>query len=185
MLRSCPWSALPPMFSIYQRWKLASDTRTLSMVPSTRLSVLVSCPSLPPALVDLAPLPFGFLASLAQLELASHDQWLISQGLDPLMDPSARAQYSQLCFRQSSARLGHTIAKATVTVMRLLAMPSLPASAFPSRACLAWNRPCPADSLTSFSPSIPLSNSPVSSRSISFSSSPTSLHPSSVVPSLS
>ena len=68
----------------------------------------------------LGPTAIRFLAALAQFKLARHDQWFISQGLNPFMDPSARAQYRQLCFRQSSARLGHAIAKATV--MRLLAM---------------------------------------------------------------
>ena len=43
----------------------------------------------------------------------------VQQGLDPLVDPSACAQYRQPCFRQSSARVGHDMAKATV--MRLLA----------------------------------------------------------------
>jgi hypothetical protein len=38
-----------------------------------------------------------FLAALAHLELERHDQWLAAQGLDPLVDPSVRAQYRQLC----------------------------------------------------------------------------------------
>jgi hypothetical protein len=96
-----------------------------------------------------------FLAALAQLELERHDQWLATQGLDPLVDPSvtvrAQLEYRQLCFRHSSApsRLGHALAKATV--MRLLATPSLPSSTTPSRVYLARNRPGQADSLPSFS----------------------------------
>jgi hypothetical protein len=37
-----------------------------------------------------------FLAALAQFELERHDQWLAAQGLDPLVDPSVRAQYRRL-----------------------------------------------------------------------------------------
>ena len=42
-----------------------------------------------------------FLYALADYELAQHDDWLIQQGLDPLVDPSARAQYRQHCCRQA------------------------------------------------------------------------------------
>ena len=65
------------------------------------------------------------------------------------MDPSACPQYRKLCFRQSSARCGRAIAKATV--MLLLATPSLPNLDSPSRAYFARYRPGPADSLPSFS----------------------------------
>ena len=78
-------------------------------------------------------IPGGLVASariICACELAQHDDL---QGLDPLMDPSARAQYRHHCFRQSSARLGHAIAKATV--MRLLPCPSHP-PAPPSRDLL-------------------------------------------------
>ena len=51
----------------------------------------------------LGPVAIRFLQALADYELAQHDDWLAQQGLDPLMDPSARAQYRQHCFRQSSA----------------------------------------------------------------------------------
>ena len=73
----------------------------------------------------LWPAAIRFLYALADYELPQHDDWLVQQGLDPLMDPLARAQYCQVvfqhCFSQSSARLGHAITK--VTVMRLLASP--------------------------------------------------------------
>jgi hypothetical protein len=108
----------------------------------------------------------GFLAALAQLELERHDQWLAAHGLDPLVDPSVRAQYRQLCFRHHSAHLGHALAKATV--LRLLATLSLPSSTTPSRAYLARNCPGPADSLLSFSDasSLPLSSSLPPSHSL-------------------
>ena len=96
----------------------------------------------------LGPAAIRYLYALADYELAQHDDWLAQQGLDPLMDPSARAQYRHHCFRQSSARLGHAIAKATV--MRLLACPSLPLPPLPSRDLLARNRPGPADPVFSF-----------------------------------
>ena len=54
------------------------------------------------------------------------------------MDLSARAQYRHHCFRQSSARLSHAIAKATV--MRVLACPSGPGLPPPPRLGLR-NRP--------------------------------------------
>ncbi len=37
-----------------------------------------------------------------------------SSGLDPLPDESARSQFRVLCFRQSSARIGHAITSASV-----------------------------------------------------------------------
>ncbi len=57
------------------------------------------------------------------------------------------------------------------TAMLLLATPLLPTAAIPSRAGYARNRLGlgPADSFLSYSSSIPLPNSPVSSRSISLS----------------
>ena len=57
------------------------------------------------------------------LELLRHDESRQSQGLDPLVDPSARFQYRALCYRYITARLGHAVAKATV--MRPLALPLL------------------------------------------------------------
>ena len=77
----------------------------------------------------LGPAAIRFLYALADYELSQHDDWLAQQGLDPLMDPSARAQYRHHGFRQSSACPGHAIAKATV--MRLLASPSPPPAPFP------------------------------------------------------
>ena len=68
---------------------------------------------------------------------------LARQRLDPMVEPSARAQFRQACFRQITARVGHTLAKAAV--MRLLSLP------LPAPACawtLARNRPGPADSFT-------------------------------------
>ena len=78
-------------------------------------------------------------------KLLRHDETRQRQGLDPLVDPSARSQYRALCYRHLTARLGHAVAKATV--MRLLALPRLPLHHPPDRSSLARNRPGPADSL--------------------------------------
>ncbi len=68
-----------------------------------------------------------------------------------MMDPSARSQFRAICYRQTSARIGHAAAKASV--MRLLGVPGLPLpQPIPSYA-LARNRSGPADS---FSPPFPL-----------------------------
>ena len=111
------------------------------------------------------------LFSLADLELRQHDSLLASQGLPPLMDPSARSQFRAISYRQISARIGHAVAKASV--MRLLGVPRLPLQQFPPRASLARNCPGPADS---FSPPVPFSYAssllsfPASSQSVSSSS---------------
>ncbi len=67
------------------------------------------------------------------------------------MDPSARSQFRAICYRQTSARIGHTVAKASV--MRLLGVPRLPLAQLIPSYVLARNRPGPADS---FSPPVPL-----------------------------
>ena len=83
------------------------------------------------------------LMALASLELRHHDAYRARTGLDPLADPSARSQFRMLCFRQSSARVGFALAKATVK--RLLATPSLPFQPSFLRIPLGLNRPGPAD----------------------------------------
>ena len=102
------------------------------------------------------------LMGLANEELRQHDSYRTRVGLDPLVDPSARAQFRALCYRQSSARIGHALAKATVK--RLLATPSLPIPSPVPRSLAARNRPGPAD-FVSLSPphlsSHPSSLSPV------------------------
>ncbi len=67
------------------------------------------------------------------------------------MDPSARSQFRAICYRQTSACIGHAVAK--VSVMRLLGVLRLPLPQLISSSVLARNRPGPADS---FSPSVPL-----------------------------
>ena len=94
---------------------------------------------------SFGPTATRFLFALAHLELIRHDDSRHRQGLDPLVDPSARSQYRALCYRHLTARLGHAVAKATV--MRLLALPHLPLHHPPDRYSLAQNRPGPADSL--------------------------------------
>ena len=79
----------------------------------------------------LGPSAARLLMALASLELRQHDAFRARTGLDPLVEESARSQFRALCFRQSSARLGHALAKATVK--RLLASPSLP---LPFAQCL-------------------------------------------------
>jgi hypothetical protein len=90
------------------------------------------------------------LMALASLELRQHDQLRSRNGLDPIVDESARSQFRSLCLRQSSARLGYALAKATV--QRLLATPHLPVSDTLPNSALARNRPGPADFLP---PSLP------------------------------
>ena len=94
----------------------------------------------------LGPSAARLLMALASLELRQHDAFRARTGLDPLVEESARSQFRALCFRQSSARLGHALAKATVK--RLLASPSLPLPSPPDRSVLARNRPGPADFLS-------------------------------------
>ena len=94
---------------------------------------------------SFGPTATRFLFALANLELIRHDESRHRQGLDPLVDPSARSQYRALCYRHLTARLGHAVAKATV--MRLLALPRLPLHHPTDRSSLARNRPGPADSL--------------------------------------
>jgi hypothetical protein len=67
------------------------------------------------------------------------------------MDPSASSQYSAICYRQSSARLGHAFAKAAV--MHILGVPRLPLQQSIPSALLALNCPGPADQL--LSPTLP------------------------------
>ena len=98
---------------------------------------------------SLGPIAVWCLYSLADLELHQHDSLRSRQGLPPLADPSARAQFRALCYRRMSARIGHAVAKASV--MRLLAVPRLPVPAPVPRALLARNCPGPADSFL-FSP---------------------------------
>ncbi len=54
------------------------------------------------------------------------------------MDPSARSQFRAICYRQTSARIGHAVAKASV--MRLLGVPRLPLPQLIPSYVLAWNR---------------------------------------------
>ena len=81
-------------------------------------------------------------------------------------------QFRAICYRQTSARIGHAVAKASV--MRLLGVPRLPLPHLIPSYALARNRPGPADS---FSPSLPhtyassLGSLP-SPASLSFSSAP-------------
>ena len=107
--------------------------------------------------------------SLADLELRQHESLLASQGLPP-MEPSARSQFRAICYRQTSARIGHAVAKASV--MRLLGVPRLPLPHLIPSYALARNRPGPADS---FSPPFPFTyasslGSLPSPSSLSFSS---------------
>ena len=94
---------------------------------------------------SFGPTATRFLFALANLELWRHDESRQRQGLDPVVDPSARSQYRALCYRHLTARLGNAVAKATV--MRLLALPRLPLPPPTDRSFLARNRPGPADSL--------------------------------------
>ncbi len=63
----------------------------------------------------------------------------------------ARSQFRALCYRQTSARIGHAVAKASV--MRLQEVHCLPSPQLVPSSVFAWNCPGPADS---FSPSVPL-----------------------------
>ena len=53
---------------------------------------------------SLGPTAVRCLYSLADLELHQHDSFRSRQGLPPLANPSARAQFRALCYRQMSAR---------------------------------------------------------------------------------
>ena len=99
---------------------------------------------------SFGPTAVRCIFSLADLELRQHESLLASQGLLP-MDPSARSQFRAICYRQTSARIGHAVAKASV--MRLLGVPRLPLPQLIPSYALARNRPGPADS---FSPPFPL-----------------------------
>ena len=91
--------------------------------------------------------------SLADLELRQHESLLASQGLPP-MDPSACSQFRAICYRQTSACIGHAVAKASV--MRLLGVPRLPLPQLIPSCALARNRPGPADSFLLIpSPTLP------------------------------
>jgi hypothetical protein len=85
--------------------------------------------------------------------MEQHESLLASQGL-PSMVPSARSQFRAICYRQTSARIGHAVAKASV--MRLLGAPRLPLPRLIPSYALARNRAGPADS---FSPPFPLTES--------------------------
>jgi hypothetical protein len=98
---------------------------------------------------SFGPTAVRCIFSLADLELRQHESLLASQNLPP-MDPSARSQFRAICYRQTSARIGHAVAKASV--MRLLGVPRLPLPHLIPSYALARNRPGPADS---FSPSLP------------------------------
>jgi hypothetical protein len=82
--------------------------------------------------------------------MRQHESLLACQGF-PSLDPSTRSQFRAICYRQSSARLGHAVAKASV--MRLLGVPRLPLPQPIPSSFLARHCPGPADS---FSPPIPL-----------------------------
>ena len=87
------------------------------------------------------------LHALAGFELAQHDDWLAQpQGLDPLVDPSARAQYRHHCFRQA------LLASATPSPRppSCAFWPPHPLPPLPSRDLLARNRPGPADPVFAF-----------------------------------
>jgi hypothetical protein len=81
--------------------------------------------------------------ALASLQLRQHEARRANIGLDPLPDESALSQFRALCFRQSSARIGHAIDRATV--QHLLATPSLLLLRPLPLDKLARNRPGPAD----------------------------------------
>jgi hypothetical protein len=100
---------------------------------------------------SFGPTAVRWIVSLADLELRQHESLLASQGLPP-MEPSACSQFHAICYRQTSARIGHAVAKASV--MRLLGVPRLPLPRIIPSHALARNRPGPADS---FSPPFPLS----------------------------
>jgi hypothetical protein len=85
-------------------------------------SILKSSPVCPCRRITKDPGSFGPTAfrcifSLADLETRQHESLLARQGLPPL-DPSACSQFRAICYRQSSAHIGHAVAKASV--MRLL-----------------------------------------------------------------
>jgi hypothetical protein len=63
---------------------------------------------------SFGPTTVRCLFSLADLQLRKHDSILARQGLPPLLDPSARSQFRDICYRQMSARLGVAVAKASV-----------------------------------------------------------------------
>ncbi len=90
------------------------------------------------------------LFALADLEARQHESLLSRQVLPP-MDPSACSQYRAICYRQSSARKGHAVAKASV--MSILGVPRLPLPQPIPSALLARNCHGPADSV---SPPAPL-----------------------------
>ena len=100
---------------------------------------------------SFGPTAVRCMFSLADFELRQHYSQLARQQLPPTLYPSARSQFQAIRYRQISARIGQSVAKATV--MRLLGVPRLPFPSFLPRDTFAWNRPGPADS---FSPPIPL-----------------------------
>ena len=66
---------------------------------------------------SFGPTAVRCIFSLADLELWQHESLLASPGFPP-MDPSARSQFRAICYRQTSARICHAVAKASV--LRLL-----------------------------------------------------------------
>ena len=124
--------------------------RSPSMAHSMHPCALTSSPLLLPVLgaSGLArSAAIRFLYALADYELAQHDDWLIQQGLDPLVDPSARAQYRQHCFRQALLASATPLPRPPSCVFWPHHLPPLP-----SRDFLARNRPGPADPVFSFPP---------------------------------
>ncbi len=113
--------------------------------------------------------------ALADLEARQHESLLTRQGLPP-MDPSARSQYRAICYRQSSAHIGHAVAKASV--MHILGVSRLPLQQLLPSALLARNCPGPADS---FFPPVPLTYA-ASLSSLPPPSPPSSSHSSSLSP---
>jgi hypothetical protein len=94
---------------------------------------------------SFGPTAVRCIFSLADLEVRQHESLLASQGL-PHMDPSACSQFRAICYRQTSARIGHAVAKASV--MRLLGVPPLPLPQLIPSYVLARNHPGTADSFS-------------------------------------
>jgi hypothetical protein len=120
---------------------------------------------------SFGPTAVRCIFSLADLELLQDESLLASQGLPP-MDPSGRSQFRAICYHQTSARIGHAVAKASV--MRLLRVPHVPLPQLIPSYALARNRPGQADF---FSPPFPLTyasslGSLPSPSSLSFSPAP-------------
>ncbi len=94
---------------------------------------------------SFGPTAVQCLFSLADLESRQHESSLARQNLPP-MDPSARSQFYAICYRQISACISHTVAKASV--MHLLGVPRLQLPSPVPRYALAQNCPGQADSFS-------------------------------------